>query len=295
MINQQEYFATQGRLTAPGQHAALLDPLPRDIGALCRVVQGLMIHIFWADQYGLQLDDARRAEVQLRSVARQLARMAELDPRPLAEPREPAQRLVGNCRDFSTMLAAMLRHHGVPARARCGFARYFHRDQYEDHWVCEHWNADERRWVLVDAQLDAHQVGVLGLDFSPLDVPRSQFVTGGQAWALCRAGQADPDSFGVADLRGLWFIRGDLGRDVAALNKVELLPWDCWGIIDARDDELTDADMAALDHMAQLTSADVPDLDRVHALYAQDARWRVPTIIRSYTPAGPIEIDLDDL
>jgi hypothetical protein len=45
-----------------------------------------------------------------------------------------AKRLVGNCRDFSTMLCAMLRHQGVPARARCGFGAYFLPNHYEDHW-----------------------------------------------------------------------------------------------------------------------------------------------------------------
>lgn len=54
----------------------------------------------------------------------------------------------------------------------------------------------------------------------------------GEAWRLCRAGQADPDLFGIFDLQGLWFIRGNVVRDLAPLNKMELLTWDCWGVID---------------------------------------------------------------
>ena len=48
---------------------------------------------------------------------------------------------------------------------------------------------------------------------------------------LCRAGQANPDLFGVFDMHGMWFIRGNVVRDLAALNKVELLPWDCWASV----------------------------------------------------------------
>jgi hypothetical protein len=31
------------------------------------------------------------------------------------------------------------------------------------------------------------------------------------------------------DMRSLWFIAGNLLRDVAALNNMEMLPWDSWG------------------------------------------------------------------
>jgi len=177
-----------------------------------------MIHIFWAEQYGVQLAGPRRDEVQLRSVARKLERIIELDPRPLAEAREPDKRLVGNCRDFSLMLTTMLRYQGVPARARCGFARYFIPNHFEDHWVCEYWSTAHNRWVLVDAQLDTLQVGKLGVCFDPLDVPRDEFIVGDKAWQMCRAGQADPDTFGIADLHGLWFVRGNLVTCICLLR-----------------------------------------------------------------------------
>lgn len=65
--------------------------------------------------------------------------------------------LVGVCRHSNVLLAAMLRTQGVPARARCGFAGYFTPGKFEDHWVCEYWDAAEKRWILVDAQIDALQ------------------------------------------------------------------------------------------------------------------------------------------
>jgi hypothetical protein len=280
-----DFFATPGPITDPGAHAHLLDGLPADIAGLCRTVQGLVIHVFWAEQYGLQLPDERKGELQLRTVAAQLSRIVELDPRPLMEARPPKRRLVGNCRDFSVLLAAMLRHQGVPARARCGFGSYFLPNHYEDHWVCEYWNAAQGRWALADAQMDELQRAKLALPFDPLDVPRDQFVVGGRAWQLCRTGQADPDTFGIFDMHGLWFVRGNFVRDVAALNKVELLPWDSWGLIERRDDELSADDLALLDQLAAQTSGDVPGFEQVRAWYQRDARLRVPAAIHSYV--GP--------
>jgi hypothetical protein len=292
MASSLEFLATAGSMTSSGGRGELFDHLPRDIGLLRRVVQGLMIHIFCAARYGATLDGPRQNEVQLRAVARKLERIAELDPRPLTEVREPDKRLVGNCRDSSLMLTAMLRHQRVPARCRCGFARYFIADHFEDHWVCEYWNSSASRWMLVDAQLDELQRDKLSISFDPLDVPRDQFLVGGKAWQLCREGQADPDTFGITDLHGLWFVRGNLVRDIASLNKVELLPWDSWGIIEPRDEDLPAGHLAFLDQLAGLTTMDVPEFDRVRLSYESDARLYVPSMIHSHTPAVIQTIDL---
>jgi hypothetical protein len=64
------YFAQYGKLTRPGPYADLYAALPSDVPALVRVVQGLMVHIFWAERYGLSLPEERKAEVQLRSLER---------------------------------------------------------------------------------------------------------------------------------------------------------------------------------------------------------------------------------
>lgn len=279
-------------MTSPEGQDDWLNPLPHDVKTLVQIVQGLMIHIFWAERYGVQLPTSRQAELQLRPLSRKLERIRQLDSRPLTQVREPEKRLVGNCRDFSVLLTGILRHQGVPARARCGFARYFIPNHFEDHWVCEYWHAGTGRWLLVDAQLDALHRDVLNLDFDPLDVPRDQFIVGGQAWQMCRSGQADPDTFGIADMKGLWFVRGDFVRDVASLNKTELLPWDAWGLIEGRDEELSGDDLSALDTMAELTAGDVPEFDRVRLKYESDPRWCVPPVIRSYGADGAKLVEL---
>jgi hypothetical protein len=292
MNTQWNFFTQQGPLSNPGDDAHLYADLPTDIAELCKVVQGTTVHIFWAERYGLHLSPERQGEVQLRSMPRRLARMIELDPSPLTQARPLERKLVGNCRDFSLMLVSILRHQGVPARARCGFGAYFLPNHYEDHWVCEYWNATQNRWVLVDAQLDAFQCEQMKVPFNPLDVPRDQFIVGGKAWQMCRSGQADPDQFGIFDMHGLGFVAGDFIRDVASLNRVELLPWDCWGIIETPLDAFKPDDWTFLDQLAALTSGDVPDFAAVQALYENDARLKVNGSVRSYVAGGPLNDEI---
>ena len=276
------YFAQYGKISHPGPYAYLYRELPSDVPSLVKVVQGLMVHVFWGERYGLNLSEERTVEVQLRSMERRLARTLELDPRPLTAPRSNEKKIVGNCRDFSLTLASMLQSKGIPARPRCGFAIYFLPDDYGDHWVCEYWNKKEGRWVLVDAQLDELQRNALQIPFNTFDVPRDQFIVGGAAWKMCRSGQADPAKFGIFDLRGMDFVKGDFIRDVAALNKVELLPWDCWGMILTEYASLPPDDLSMLDRLADLTFTDVPDFDTVRQLYESDPRLRVGDAIQSF-------------
>lgn len=269
------YYTQPGPMTDPGPYAHLFDGLPTDIPSLVKTLQGVMVHIFWAEQYGLQLTDERKAEVNLRYVDKQLARIMELDDRPLTEARPNERKLVGNCRDFSVMLTAILRHQGIPARARCGFGTYFTPGHYEDHWSCEYWNAEQARWILVDAQLDKLMRDALKPDFDPLDTPRDRFIVGGDAWQLCRSGQANPDDFGIFEWHGIEFVRGDLLRDFLAFSRVEILPWDGgWGYLIELAPEQVEPIYALMDRVAALTLAD--DFAAIRALYEEDAGFHPP-------------------
>src|SRR5512138_428586 len=286
------FFTQYGKITNPGSYAQLYNDLPSDVPSLVQVVQGLMIHIFWAERYGLSLSNERKGEVQLRTMERRLTHTLKLDPSPLTTPRPVEKKIVGNCRDFSTTLASMLQSKGIPARPRCGFAVYFEPGLYIDHWVCEYWNEAEQRWRLVDAQLDSFQREALKIPFNTLDVPRDQFVVGAAAWKLCRGGQADPAKFGIFDMNGIDFVKGDFIRDVAALNKVELLPWDCWGMILTEAAALPPDDLSMLDRLADLTYQDVPDFEAVRQLYESDPRLRVGELITSFVNGNPQMIAL---
>jgi hypothetical protein len=276
------FFSRYGKITNPGPHADLYTDLPSDVASLVQVVQGLVLHVFWAERYGVTLPEERKAEVQLRSMSRRLERTLELDPRPLRIPRPHDRKSIGNCRDFSVTLASMLQSKGIPARPRCGFGTYFMPDHYEDHWVCEYFDGLKQRWVLVDAQLDELQSNTLQISFHPLDVPRDQFIVGGAAWKMCRSGQVHPDQFGIFDMHGIDFVKGNLIRDIAALNKVELLPWDCWGMIFEEYVTLPPDDLSLLDRLAELTCGTVPNFAVLRQVYESDPRLRVSESIQSY-------------
>jgi hypothetical protein len=285
------YYASQGAITNPGTNSGLFDQLPSDISQLCSIIQGLLLHQHWAKRYGETLSAARTVEASIRHVEFILEKIQEIDQGSLLEPRQLSKRFIGNCRTYSVLLASILRSQGVPARARCGFGRYFLPGHYEDHWVCEYWLAEESKWIMVDAQLDEYQRQVLDIQFDPLDVPRDQFIVAGNAWLSCRNGESDPKKYGIFDMHGLWFIRGNLIRDIAALNKVELLPWDGWGLIDRDDDSLTAAELGILDNIASLTSDEV-EFQSVREVYVSEQGTQVPPVIHSYTQSGRLEVDL---
>ena len=266
------FYRTPVDLSDTGSQAKLFDGLPRDIASLARVVQGLLIHEHMTGAYGLTLAAERHAEAHVRPVEEMLAAIAAHDPRPLATQRAPDGRHVCVCRSFTLLFVAMLRHQGVPARARCGFGAYFEKGKFYDHWVGEYWNAAEKRWVLVDAQIDDRQRQMFGIAFDTLDVKRDQFLVAGDAWQLCRSGREDPRNFGILDMHGLWFIAGDLVRDVAALNNREMLPWDVWGAMPRVDDGL---DLAFFDRLSGLTQDPDRHFDELRALY-RDRRVAVP-------------------
>jgi hypothetical protein len=63
------------------------------------------------------------------------------------------------------------------------------------------------------------------------DLRPGEFRTGGEAWSAFRRGEIDASRFGVYGTQnwGAAEIRGNAVKDLAALNKVETLPWDEWG------------------------------------------------------------------
>ena len=74
----------------------------------------------------------------------------------------------------------------------------------------------------------------------------------------------------------LWFIRGDLVRDFLALNRLEILPWDTYGLISKHDSQLTLKEMELLDKIAGLTLQPDEAFDEILSIYANTPDLRVP-------------------
>jgi hypothetical protein len=237
----------------PVEFGSLFSDLPSSVPELVKVVGGLYLHIFWMERYGFKPPKLRENEVNLRTIHARLAALLALDPSPLVCPRSLENRLLGNCRDFSQLLAAMLRFNGIPARARCGFATYFIPKHFEDHWMTEYWDSSTSRWVQVDSQLDDFQQQALKLDFNPLDIPPGKFFLAGAAWQMCREGKANADDFGIFEWHGMNFIAGNVWRDLLSLKLVELLPWDDWDILHQPFHKWPKVKIGMLDSAARFT------------------------------------------
>jgi hypothetical protein len=182
------------------------------------------------------------------------------------------------CHHHALLLLAMLRAKGIPARYRSGFGAYFNPPWFEEHVVCEYWDADARRWKLADPQFDAVWRERSAITHDILDVPRDRFLIAADAWAMCRAGEADPAKFGIfaGNLRGAWFIAGELIRDLAGLNLMEMLPWDVWGAMPRPDEALGDDRLAFFDRLQALTEAPDGSFADLRAAYENDEGLRVP-------------------
>lgn len=291
------YYASQSSITDPLSYGKLFNNLPVDIPALCRIVQGLIIHPFEAHLYKVRVPKKRLGELDTRKVSLMLPRIYELDAQPLTVEHPLNKRFAGNCRDFATLLCSMLRHQGIPARVRFGFATYFEPGFYTDHVICEYWNEAAQRWQLVDAQIDDVQRKKYRVTIDTTNVPRDQFIFAGKAWQMYRNGETDPERFGIfsSGPRGIPFIQSGLIRDLAALNKHELLCQDVWGLADVEDERrLSDDDRSLLDQVAHLTVARSNDLSQLRMIFEHDSRLRVPPVTKCYTQSGLKMVDLTD-
>jgi Transglutaminase-like superfamily len=283
-----DYYAGQSAVTDPGQASSQLTGIPTDIAGLHRAAHGLVIHYRAEDPVGQGIPAARMAEIDSRHAETMLDRLAALADQPLTEQREPQERLVGCCRDFTVLFLAMARSLAVPARARVGFGSYFVCDYKLDHELAEVWDSAENRWRLLDANIGAgYRDPNDGATIDPLDVPRDRFLVAGAAWQRCRRDEDDPASFVVSpqlelpDTRGWPYLRHNVVHDLAALNKTEMLLWDGWGL--AEQPEVGDDELALLDRLAALTAAADPPLADLRRLFREEA-LRVPPVVTSWNP-----------
>ncbi len=264
-----EFYAAQSTITDPGMYGNLFDDLPRDLPSLHQIVQNVYIHVWKVRKYNPEWLKGRTHEYESRSIAKSLALVMAHDDRPLTEARPKSEKLIIDCRHFAVLLASMLRHQGIPARVRCGFATYLDKSHYQDHWVTEYWNGE--RWVMEDPDLLKH------------DMTHEEFITGGRAWQMIRAKEISDLKFGFSphDL-GEWAVRYDLPRDLAAINKFEMLSGDSWGDMEKKEPLVTGKDRKLLDEAAQWSLAPGSDFNAMRAFYATTDSLRVPDTIKLY-------------
>jgi len=268
-------YAAPGPLTSlEGIEAAVLEPVGRDPLEICFPVHALVIQPHDAEAIGMPPE--RFAENQLRPAASIVRALLALDPAPLNAVREPEKRVIGTCRHFAVLSCALLRYRGIPARVRCGFATYFQPGKGVDHWITEYWDDGAARWVRVDSE-----VLTLPVLPHPEDLRPGEFLSGGEAWSAFRRGEIDGADYGVYGTEnwGAGEIRGNTVKDLAALNKVETLPWDVWARMEEAYKRETGPEYdALLDELAVVCASDDPVA--AAALYARAELTVPPDLIR---------------
>lgn len=267
-----EHYTEHSLFTHPGSHANLIDALPADIPYLMAAINGILIHLWKVRKHMPDQLKTRPYEVFTRRNADLLQRILDLDSQPLNVTRPKEKRFIGDCRHFALLACTIFRERGIPARARCGFATYLEDTFNMDHWICEYWHTDDQRWVMIDPDLQMD------------DVSPDQFMTGANAWQMCRTDPVKSMTFGFGEgdgERGMWTVRANLVRDFAALNGFESVSGDGWGLAMADDNEVSPDDMALLDDAAALAMSD----DRFEARqqrYENSKSLRAPAKIQHY-------------
>ena len=275
-------YALQSAYSDPGRWASLLDDLPTDPSGLSQVARNGIAH-YRAEAAGLP--EETRDEIGLRWLAEILSADQGRNPPSLLVERPLASRVQGCCRDHTLLCVGALRHHGLEARSRVGFARYFTPGWHHDHVIVE--VRRDGRWRRFDSELGGRD------DFDPHDVPsgpESPFVTAAEAWLGHRAGRFDVTTFGVDPdhpASGEWFVRSYVVMEIAHRYKDELLLWDGWGVMGPEAD---DAATGLVDEIATLlVAADAGDAaaeTELHERYRADARLHPGDTVMSFSPNG---------
>jgi hypothetical protein len=293
------FYAAQSAFSDPNGLSRLYASLPDDPAQLARVARDLVVHRLEGEPFRHVVpQDRLHNDAETRYLDDILRIIIERNDAPLTQRRKVGDRFVGVCRDFALLHCSFLRHAGIPARLRSGFADYFGSDGFHgDHVVTEYWH-NERGWLLADPQLaDPVVIDTWTVDFDPMDVPRDRFLVAGKAWQAIRTGEADPRTFGLhapeeGPMFGEWFVAHDVRIDLASLNKVETLLWDTWGTGAGGDREMTDATCALYDQVSLVVGDDVP-FDAARKLFAENEGLRTPKVVLSLAPFnGPREVML---
>jgi len=251
-----DYYRTQSTWTDPGANLPMYQGIPDAIPNVVQAVQNVVVHggLLWL--YKMNPTEQQNGGFYIRKAEEILGRIGQLKPGSLTVPRSENERLVVNCRQFAVLTCSILRSKGIPARVRAGYALYtWGRGKYENHWICEYWHPTQLRWVQVDAQIDAAQRKLMGIDFNTLDMPPGQFISAGEGWERYRQGKVNIESFGLGG-KGGWngigwgMVMPNVVCDAMALNKDEFLPWDIPPYWTKRQDEMSAEDMDLIEKLA---------------------------------------------
>jgi formylglycine-generating enzyme len=210
-ISVLDFCRHYSSFTDPGEYKYLYKNLPDSLQELCHLIKSQIIHPFAElPQYRDQIPEERGYEpVKYPTVKSILEGLLTYDSRGLVNDRKPKDRLILACRENAILLASILKYRGIPVRVRYGFAPYIEPNFHIGHVICEVWNTNENRWMLVDPTMNM-------VDFS-----RDKFDFSNDVWKKLQKKEIDPSIFGVMGHTGESMIVCAFNSDLASLLGIE--------------------------------------------------------------------------
>ena len=203
-----DFYCQYSSYTNPGKYEYLYENLPDSLPALCQLIKKQFMHIVaeYPSYKDVMPSDSRYDMTKYATIESILATLYHKDSNGLTLNRKPEDRLVFSCQNYALMLASMLKYKGIPARVRYGHATYLIPDFHASHTICEVWNKTEKRWMLVDPNVNM-------IDFS-----RDKFDFSNEAWLQMQNGEIDPSQFGFpGKYTGEASITGKISADLASI------------------------------------------------------------------------------
>lgn len=211
-ISVLDYYRQYSLFTDPGKYEYVYRNLPYSLPELCNLIRSQFIHPFAElPEYRELIPQGRWNEmVNYPSVKSILEGLLSYNSAGLVLDRKPEDRLVLGCQQNAILLASILKYRGIPARVRAGHATYIAPGFHISHAICEVWNEDEMRWMLVDPSMNMVDFSTELFDFS------------NELWIKFQNGEIDPNLYGIPHrYTGLVSITGKVCTDLASILGTE--------------------------------------------------------------------------
>lgn len=257
-----DFYRQYSSFTNPGEYEYLYEKLPDSLSELCRLIRSQFIHPYAElPKYRELIPKERWNEsVKYPTVKSILEGLLSYDSSGLITNRKPADRLLIGCRHNSILLVSILKYRGIPARVRCGHATYLIPDFHTSHTICEVWNENDKRWMLVDPSTNM-------IDFS-----REKFDFSNDAWLEMQKEEIDPNLYGIPGrYTGLVSIVGKVCTDLASILGTEYTIYQYAPILEyafQNNNQLTSKHIETLNRISELMkSIDADNISKLQDIY----------------------------
>ena len=257
-----EFYKEYSSFTDPGEYAYLYENLPDSLPELCSLIRSQFIHPYAELPEYRDIIPKERWDESLKypTVKSILKGLLSYDPRGLVKDRKPENRLVLACRENAILLASILKYRGIPARVRGGYATYLIPDFHTNHAICEVWNENDKRWMLVDPSTGM------------IDLSRDKFDFGNDAWLKMQKKEIDPTLFGMPGQHpGVLSITAIVCTDLAFILGTEYTIYQYAPILDyafQNNNQLPTEQIEILNKICELMkSLDADNLSKLQDIY----------------------------